>query len=514
MQLGIDFGTTRTLVAVVDRGNFPVVTFADAAGDACDHVPSVAAVVDGVVVYGHAAVAAGAAGAPVLRSFKRLLSSRDISGQTPVRIGDVELTLHELLTGFLRTVRAGIAASQAPKKRGDTAVDVVIAVPAHAYGPQRCITLAAFQAAGFTVKAMLHEPSAAGFEYTHRQPKTVTSKRSRVVVYDLGGGTFDASLVRVDAAHHEVCGTVGDNRLGGDDFDDVLLACALNVVGLSGAALPPLTKRRLLDRCREAKERLTPQARRVAIDVDAADVDVVGCSSIDVPSDDFAAAAAPLVMRSVEAMAPLFSDGVDGEKNPTDVADLAGIAGIYVVGGASGLPLVPRLLKEKFGRRVFRSPYPSSSVAIGLAIAASDELGFTLSDRFSRCFGVFRERDAGRALRFDPIFTPQTTLPRVGNTIEITRRYRAAHNVGHFRYVECSRVSDDDDPVGDVVPFGEVCFAFDARLRGRVGLAEVPVVRQAGPEIEERYVIDDAGVVSVVVTDIADGHSETYRLGH
>ncbi len=511
MQLGIDFGTTRTLVAAVDRGNFPVVSFVDDAGDVCDHVPSVAAAVDGRVVYGAAAVAAGATGAPMLRSFKRLLSSRDISGETPVRIGDVELSLHALLTGFLSTVREGIARSNVPKKRGDKALDVVVAVPAHAYGPQRCITLAAFEAAGFHVKAMLHEPSAAGFEYTHRQPKTVTSRRTRVVVYDLGGGTFDASLVRVDAAHHEVCGTVGDNRLGGDDFDDVLFACALAKLGVDGATLPMMTRRRLLDRCREAKERLTPQARRVAIDVDPVDIDVVGAASIDVAIDDFSAAAAPLVLRSVEAMAPLLASdsGADG-------AGLDEIAGIYLVGGASGLPLVPRLLKERFGRRVHRSPYPAASVAIGLAIAASDELGFTLADRFSRCFGVFRERDAGRALRFDPIFTPQTTLPRLGGAIEIVRRYRAAHNVGHFRYVECSRVSDDGDPIGDVVPFGEVCFAFDKGLRGQSAkaLKAAAVTRVgAGPEVEERYVIDDAGVVAVSITDVTDGHTQTFRLG-
>ena len=69
---------------------------------------------------------------------------------------------------------------------------------------------------------MLNEPSAAGFEYTHRHRNTLTSKREHVVVYDLGGGTFDASLVRMSRPAHEVVATAGINRLGGDDFDDVL----------------------------------------------------------------------------------------------------------------------------------------------------------------------------------------------------------------------------------------------------------------------------------------------------
>ncbi|MBM4281937.1 MAG: Hsp70 family protein [Deltaproteobacteria bacterium] len=502
MLLGIDLGTTRTLVAAADRGNFPVVGFLDDDGELHEHLPSVVAAVDGRLVYGLDAVAAARDGAPVVRSFKRLLASPAVHGDQPVRIGDVEVPLSSLLTGFVVAVRdAVLHKSNAPRKKNDPALTAAVAVPAHAHAAQRFLTLEAFKRAGFDVKAMLHEPSAAGLEYTHRQPQSLSSKRTRVIVYDLGGGTFDASLVRVDGFHHEVVGSAGLNQLGGDDFDDALLSCALAQKKLDRAALSATTLDALREACRAAKERLTAQAKKVALDFSEQ-----GHGEVSVTVDAFHAAAAPLVEQTLAAMQPLLGE-LDGDP-------MADVAGVYLVGGASGLPLVPRLLKERFGRRVFRSPYPAGSTAIGLAIAVSNEVGFTLKDRFSRCLGVFRERDAGRGLRFDTIFDPKRTLPPTGESITVARRYRARHNVGHFRYVECSRVDGAGDPVGDVVPVGDILFPFDAALRDQTSLVDVTVQRtDAGPEVEESYRIDPAGLVAVTITDLARGYTRAYTLG-
>jgi molecular chaperone DnaK (HSP70) len=503
MLLGIDLGTTRTLVAVADRGNFPVAGFLDDDGELHEHLPSVASVVEGRLVFGLDAINAARDGAPLVRSFKRLLAGRDVHGDQPVRIGDLEVPLLTLLTGFVAAVRdAVLHKSNAPRKKRDDALVAVVAVPAHAHAAQRFLTLEAFKRAGFDVKAMIHEPSAAGLEYTHRQPQSLSSKRTRVVVYDLGGGTFDASLVRVDGLHHEVLASAGLNRLGGDDFDDVLLDCALTQVGLDRQALSTTTLSAMRDACREAKERLTPQARKLALDFSG-----VGHGELSVPVETFFAAATPLVVRTMDAMQELWG-GLDDDPR-------SDVAGIYLVGGASGLPLVPRLLKERFGRRVFRSPYPAGSTAIGLAIGAGDELGFTLKDRFSRCLGVFRERDAGRGLRFDAIFDPTKTLPPLGEHIIVSRRYRARHNVGHFRYVECSRQNETGDPVGDVVPVGDVLFPFDPGLRDLPGLADVAVERtDSGVDIEEHYRIDPAGLVEVTISDREHGFSRSFTLGN
>jgi molecular chaperone DnaK (HSP70) len=520
VKLGIDLGTTRTIVSFVDRGNYPVVSFLDDDGDAHEHFPSVVASVGGgKLAYGFDALKAAKDGAPLLRSFKRALASADVNGADPVRVGDVEVRLNDLLVGFLRAVDEALRKrSNLSRRKWGEGVEAVIAVPAHAHGAQRFLTLDAFRRAGFDVKAMINEPSAAGFEYTHRQGRTVSSKRTRVVVYDLGGGTFDASLVKVDGVHHDVLATAGLNKLGGDDFDACLLACALAAAKLDPArvVLDTIARANLLDQCREAKERITPQTKRVALEVPTER----GLVEVSVGVEQFYDHASELVSKTVEAMKPLLAKlGDDADTIPdgtsqTDVDEaLSEIAGIYLVGGGSGLPLVPRVLKETFGRRVHRSPHPASSTAIGLAIAADEEAGFALADRLSRSFGVFRESKAGRAVAFDPIFLPDTALPS-SSTVVVSRRYRAAHNVGHFRFVECTSVDASGEPRGDLVPFAEVLFPFDPALRGKSDLRGVAVERcGVGPEIEERYVIDPHGLVEVHIADLETGYQQTHRIG-
>ena len=221
--------------------------------------------------------------------------------------------------------------------------------------------------------------------------------------------------------------------------------------------------------------------------------------------DDFYAAAAPLVQASLEAMAPLVS-AID------DDFLLEQVAGIYLVGGGSGLPLVPRLLRERFGRRVHRSPYPAASTAIGLAIAADPSSGYSLSDRLWRGFGVFRELEGGRAVGFDQLVDRETELPASG-ALTIRRRYRAAHNVGWYRFVEYSGVDGGGEPSGDLAPFAEVRFPFDPSLQGRYRLDRVPVERRdPGPLVEETYTVDPNGIVSVRITDTQTHYSQVYSL--
>jgi actin-like ATPase involved in cell morphogenesis len=268
-----------------------------------------------------------------------------------------------------------------------------IAVPANAHGAQRLITLDAFRQAGMEVAAMLNEPSAAGFEYTHRHRDTFSVKRDVVVVYDLGGGTFDSSVVRMIGRHHEVLATAGVAHLGGDDFDTVLANIVLDRLGLSRETFPERSMLDLLDQCRTAKETLSPSSRKITIDLERS-IGLAGRPDITLPASDFYDACAPLVERTIESMLPIMS-------RMEDEAALAEVAGIYVVGGGSELPIVARTLKQRFGRRVHRSPYPSAAVAIGLSIAAHAAAGFEIVDRYSRVFGVFRENAEGREITYD-----------------------------------------------------------------------------------------------------------------
>jgi molecular chaperone DnaK (HSP70) len=515
MRLGIDFGTTRTVVACADRGNYPVVSFFDDAGDAHDFFPSVVAERDGELRFGFAALAAASDPSfTAVRSFKRLLAESRSLASREVRIGTTTLPAGELVTRFLAATReALVSRSNLESLSEDDALRSVVAVPANASGAQRFVTLDAFRRAGFGPVAMLNEPSAAGFEYTHRHRDTLTSRRDHVVVYDLGGGTFDASLVRMRGKSHEVMATAGENQLGGDDFDAVLVDLVLARARLSREGLDAHAQGRIADQCRDAKERLNPSSRKISIDLEAALGALAPSAEIVVPVSELYEACAPLVERSIEAMVPVMAR-LEGAADAEGA--LADIAGIYVVGGASELPIVARALRQRFGRRVHRSPYPSAAVAIGLAIACDEAAAFELTDRYARTFGVFRERDSGAEITFDPIFERGTTLPeRAKGPFRRTRSYRAAHNVGHFRFLECTSVTDDGRPRGDMVLSGDVLFPFEPRLGEKVDeLAGVAVERlgEHGPRIEEEYALDENGIVAVTIRNAETGHERVFRL--
>ncbi len=522
MRLGIDFGTTRTVVAYADRGNYPVVQFIDAAGDAIGWVPTLVAERDGELRFGlDAAAVLEDPTFTVVRSFKRLLSGPRATPGEEVSVGARSVRIDDLVAGFLSHLRRALLerSNLRRKLKTDAELAAVVGVPANAFAAQRLVTIDAFGRAGFAVTAMLNEPSAAGFEYTHGYRSTLTSHRDLVVVYDLGGGTFDASVVRMSGRQHQVLVTAGVPQLGGDDFDAVLADMGLRAAGLSPGDLTPRQADEWLRQCRTAKEAITPASRKISLDLETVLGRRAPRPEVTLPVGAFYEACMPLVQRSMDAMTPLMTRA-DNEPQ----ADLREVAGIYVVGGASELPLVSRALRERFGRRVHRSPYPSAAVAIGLSIAAAENTDFQLVDRYARTFAVFREADEGREVVLDPIFTGETVTrddlqPSVGEPLaHHTRTYRAAHNVGHFRFFECSAVDDRGKPRGDMSLCGDVLFPFDPRLSGENDLASVPVERRPGdagdgPRIVEHYSVDPNGIVEVVIRNADAGYERAYRLG-
>lgn len=512
MGLGIDFGTTRTVVAWADRGNYPIVSFETDSGDMEEWFPSVVAERDGELRFGWSALAAAADPSfTQARSFKRLLAGHEARSNGEVSIGSTRIGVADLIERFFEALAAALRtrSNLAKSLKKADRFDAVIATPANAFCTQRFVTLDAFRRAGFDVTAMLNEPSAAGFEYSHRHARTLSSKREHVIVYDLGGGTFDASLVRLSGTHHEVVTTAGLAELGGDDFDRVLADMVAERAHIDLAKLTRHERARLLDQCRDAKERLTPSSRKIVLEL--AD------SEIAIPVADYYEACTPLVERTLEAMQHVLARG--GASEPiTDDDALADVAGLYVVGGASSLPIVGRVLRERFGRRVHRSPYPHAAVAIGLAIASDAGAGFALDDRFSRNFGVFREEEGGARATYDVIFTREMPLPRPGQAARVVqRRYRAAHDLGHYRFFECADFDASGSPRGDIAPLTDVFFPFDARLQARAdrdlpGIAVRRLDRE-GPLVEERYAVDARGMVEVTIVDLDTGFEKRRTLG-
>lgn len=502
MRLGVDFGTTTTAIAIVDRGNYPIVSFVNNNDDTVDFVPSIIALDGDRLVYGFDAEDAAREGAPHLRSFKRLLSDPSVTDTSTLRLGNHSISILDALTGFLsyvvRQLRTNSSIASLPDSEP---LEALVGIPAHAWSAQRFLTLEAFRRAGWDVLAMVNEPSAAGFEYTHRHAGTLNSKRTAILVYDLGGGTFDASIVSATGTLHEVMGSRGLNMVGGDDFDVVLATRLAAAAGTDSGKLGDEAWERLIEDSRDAKETLSPSTKFITVPVDG--------KPVTIPVTDFYEAATPLVEATIEAMQPLLVPDASG------VGQLGGdIAGLYVVGGGSQLPLVARVLRSRFGRRVHRSPHTAASTAIGLAIGADPEAAYTVREQLSRGVGVFREREAGSFISFDTLLEPNTELAP-GETLTIKRCYRTAHNIGYFRFVEYSSFDEAGVPRGDLQPYGEVIVPFDRSLRrSDIDLSAVPVIRtEDGPLIEESYIVDENGMVTVEITDLEAAYTVTRPLG-
>src|SRR5262249_22977946 len=171
----------------------------------------------------------------------------------------------------------------------------------------------------------------------------------RLLVYDLGGGTFDVSLVELEAGMHTVIASEGISTLGGDDFDLILAELAVGEQVLNALNLSELF--RLDEECRRQKEALHANSRKIVVDLDATR-EGLGQATISV--SDFYDRCRPLLNETLIPTRRLAEDG--------------GVDALYITGGASELPLVARVLREEFGRKVKRSEYTRSATAIGLAI--------------------------------------------------------------------------------------------------------------------------------------------------
>ena len=206
----------------------------------------------------------------------------------------------------------------------------------------------------------------------------------------------------------------------------------------------PTIRSSFLNVCRDTKETLSPNTRNIMVDLSQVSPALV---TVLVPIAEFYEKCNPLIARTIRATEAALH-GALGEH----ASEHASLASVYLVGGSCGLPLLARSLREHFGRRICHSPYPFAATAIGLAIAADRGSGYCLTEQFSRHFGVWRETEEGTTMIFDPIFPKTTALPRPGQPpLRVTRSYHPAHNIGHFRFLECGTLKSTYQPDGDVV---------------------------------------------------------------
>ena len=351
--IGIDLGTTNSEVAIISAGKPEVVR---EGGDAI--VPSCVGVDEaGNVIVGHQARNQSAV-APerTVLSIKRLMGSGD-----RVSMGAQEYTPQEISAFILKALK-----ERAARALGHDVRRAVITVPAYFTDAQRQATREAGQIAGLEVVRIINEPTAAALSYESR-----SAESRRILVYDLGGGTFDVSVVSIEEGVVEVLASTGDNHLGGDDFDAVvagrLTAHVETELGIDGARENRLVQARLRRASEQAKIDLSTQPWvRVEEDHIASVDGEPRHLSCELSRADFEQDLEELLARTMQSVTTALNDaGV----RPSQLDR------ILLVGGSTRIPRIAQLLAERLGQEPHGEVDPDLCVALGAAVQAGIEMG-------------------------------------------------------------------------------------------------------------------------------------------
>jgi len=351
--LGIDLGTTHSLVGVVDSG-FPIL-LADEEGQRL--TPSaVHYSAAGALQVGRAALRARAADpARTVTSVKRLLGRRESEGdwRPPYDLRALSVTPIEVSAAILQHLR-----DIAERALEQTITRAVITVPAYFNDAQRNATKKAGELAGLTVERIVSEPTAAALAYGLDK----LSERSKIAVYDLGGGTFDVSILELREGLFQVLSTAGDTQLGGDDVDRLLAEWIWRQADFPTApdyqVLPTSIQVRLVEAAEQAKRRLSNE--------DTAEISLPfiweqRSLQLVLSREDLEKLALPWVVRTRQHCLRALSDAR---------LSIAELDQVVLVGGSTRMPLVRRQVAEIFGREPNISQNPDEAVALGAVIQA------------------------------------------------------------------------------------------------------------------------------------------------
>ncbi|MFT6030704.1 MAG: molecular chaperone HscA [Oleiphilaceae bacterium] len=363
LAVGIDLGTTNSLVASVRSGQ--ALTLPDAQGRHL--LPSVVRYLsDSEVIGQEAKQQASIDPSNTIVSVKRFLgrSVKDIQAahpNLPYQFTDSLSPVMTVISGDVNPVQVSAKILNELKRRaektlGDELQGAVVTVPAYFDDAQRQGTKDAATLAGLKVLRLLNEPTAAAVAYG-----LDSGQEGIVAVYDLGGGTFDISILHLSKGVFEVLSTGGDSALGGDDFDALLVEFVRKKSGLTGALSKSL-HRILLDKAKEAKEELSHES---AFTVQFED-DVGKHHSVMISIDTFEKLIAPLVKNTLRACRRALKDAELEKKQVIEVV---------MVGGSTRVPLVCQQVGEFFERTPLTSIDPDKVVAIGAAIQADILVG-------------------------------------------------------------------------------------------------------------------------------------------
>lgn len=403
--LGIDLGTTNSVVSVIQDGK--AVVLKDEAGEAI--LPSVVGLdQNGELLVGHPA-----RNQAILAPHRTVKSIKRLMGQdTQVALGERKYTPQEISAIILRTLK-----ERAARAIGQEVRKAVITVPAFFSERQREATREAGELAGLEVVRIINEPTAASLTY-----EPPTQRREKLLVYDLGGGTFDVSLVQIEQGVVEVLASHGDTHLGGDDFDQLLLNDLCEQFHeQQGVDLReiPVAKSRLLHAVEEAKKRLSSEAFVRVTEEFIAEKDGLPLHvNVEIDRRDYEALIQTLLVKTLRSVDAALADA----RLTPDQIDK-----VILVGGSSRTPLVQRLLLEQLGKDPHLEVDPDLCVSLGAAVQggmiAGIDVGPVLVDITPHTLGVQvvdRTDEDESEFCFSPIIRRNTPLPAVRSEIYYT----------------------------------------------------------------------------------------------
>lgn len=467
--IGIDLGTTNSCVSVIEGGEPVVITNPE--GNRT--TPSVVAFKDGDTIVGEAAKRQAITNPNTISSIKRHMGEKysvDVDGKT--------YTPQEISAKILQYLK-----SYAEGYLGETVNKAVITVPAYFTDAQRQATKDAGRIAGLEVERIINEPTAAALAYGADK----TDQDKTIMVFDLGGGTFDVSILELGGGVFEVVATSGDNHLGGDDFDNAIANYIVeefkkaNGIDLSQ---DKMAMQRIKEESEKAKKELsTTQQTHISMPFISANESGPLHIDMDLTRAKFDELTKDLVQRTLKPVQDALKDA-GLTKNDIDE--------IILVGGSTRIPAVQELIKNELGKEPNKSVNPDECVAMGAAIQggvlAGDVEDLVLLDVTPLSLGL--EVMGGL---YDVVIERNTTIPTTKTKVYST--------------------AVDNQPSVDIhVLQGERKMAADNKTLGRFQLSDIPPAPRGVPQIEVSFNIDANGIVNITAKDKGTGKEQSITI--
>lgn len=468
--IGIDLGTTNSCVAVMEGGEAVVIPNSEGART----TPSVV----GVSKNGDRLIGQVAKRQAVTNYDNTVISiKRHMGSDYKAHMGGKDYTPQEISAMILQKLKA-----DAEAYLGEKVTEAVITVPAYFTDAQRQATKDAGQIAGLTVKRIINEPTAAALSYGIDKEED-----QKVMVYDLGGGTFDVSILDIDDGVFEVLSTNGDTHLGGDDFDQAIINYLLDEFKKTeGVDLS--TDKMAMQRLKEAAEKSKIELSTTTtsnINLPFITADATGPKHMDITltKAKFDELTADLVARTLTCIRNAMNDaGLNASQ----------IDEVLLVGGSSRIPAVQEAVKKEIGKEPNKGINPDECVAVGAArqagVLGGEETGVLLLDVTPLSLGI--ETMGGV---FTKLIERNTTIPTNKSQI-------------------FSTAADGQTSVEVHVLQGEREMAQYNKTLGRFNLTGIAPAPRGVPQIEVTFDIDANGIVNVSAKDLGTGNEQKITI--